>query len=247
MAVVIATQGRVEGAMATLADWLPVGYAFAAGMVATVNPCGFMLLPGYVSFQLSAQVSRDRPASRRLLAALALGATATLGFAVVFALLGGLTTAGARWLVRWFPYIGFAAGVAMVGVALWLLLARRTIGVALTGRLSLTPRESLWNVFLYGIVYALTSLSCALPVFLAVVGSALADGRPLAVMQQFGAYALGMGSIFTAVALGAALLGDAVARWLRRGVRYAHLVNALFLLGVGIYLIYYWVARVGLF
>jgi cytochrome c biogenesis protein CcdA len=33
--------------MANLTELLPVGYAFAAGMVASVNPCGFFMLPSY--------------------------------------------------------------------------------------------------------------------------------------------------------------------------------------------------------
>jgi len=245
LALVIAVQGLVEGAVASVADWLPVGYAFAAGMVATVNPCGFLLLPGYVSYQLNAQMGGHRTAPRRILAAMAFGAMATLGFALVFALLGGLVAGGARWLAGWFPYLGLLAGIAMVVAGLWLLIARPTVRIDLAGRLRLTPREGLWNVFLYGIVYALSSLSCALPVFLVVVGTALADGRPMAVMGQFLSYALGMGTVLTAVALGAALLGNAVGRRLQRGVRYAYQANALFLLGVGTYLVYYWVALSG--
>jgi hypothetical protein len=34
-----------QGLLAGLVAWLPVGYAFAAGMVAAVNPCGILLLP----------------------------------------------------------------------------------------------------------------------------------------------------------------------------------------------------------
>ena len=30
--------------MTRLADYLPMGYAFGAGMVSTVNPCGFAML-----------------------------------------------------------------------------------------------------------------------------------------------------------------------------------------------------------
>jgi cytochrome c biogenesis protein CcdA len=33
-------------------ETLPVGYALGAGMLATVNPCGFALLPAYISFHL---------------------------------------------------------------------------------------------------------------------------------------------------------------------------------------------------
>ena len=35
-----------------LVDLLPVGYAFGAGMVSTVNPCGFAMLPAYLAFYL---------------------------------------------------------------------------------------------------------------------------------------------------------------------------------------------------
>ena len=30
----------------------PLGLAFAAGLVATINPCGFAMLPAYLSFFL---------------------------------------------------------------------------------------------------------------------------------------------------------------------------------------------------
>ena len=41
-----------ESAMAGLSTLLPVGYAFSAGMVASVNPCGFLLLPSYILYHL---------------------------------------------------------------------------------------------------------------------------------------------------------------------------------------------------
>lgn len=31
----------------SVADPIPLGYAFGAGMVSTVNPCGFAMLPAY--------------------------------------------------------------------------------------------------------------------------------------------------------------------------------------------------------
>mgnify|MGYP001611737333 FL=1 len=35
-----------------VADFLPLGYAFGAGMVSTVNPCGFAMLPAYLGLFL---------------------------------------------------------------------------------------------------------------------------------------------------------------------------------------------------
>ena len=43
--------------MTRLADYLPMGYAFGAGMVSTVNPCGFAMLPAYLSLYMGAEDS----------------------------------------------------------------------------------------------------------------------------------------------------------------------------------------------
>lgn len=43
--------------MTRLADYLPMGYAFGAGMVSTVNPCGFAMLPAYLSLYMGAKDS----------------------------------------------------------------------------------------------------------------------------------------------------------------------------------------------
>jgi hypothetical protein len=47
LVLLIWLQNSAETALAEIAGLLPVGYAFAAGMVASVNPCGFFLLPSY--------------------------------------------------------------------------------------------------------------------------------------------------------------------------------------------------------
>jgi len=44
-----------------LARWLPFGYAFGAGMVTTVSPCGIAMLPAYVSLYLEAKESLSGP------------------------------------------------------------------------------------------------------------------------------------------------------------------------------------------
>ena len=48
-------QNSAESSVANLAALLPVGYAFGAGMVASMNPCGFFLLPAYISYHLGTE------------------------------------------------------------------------------------------------------------------------------------------------------------------------------------------------
>ena len=66
--------------MNALAVLLPFGYSFGAGMVSTVNPCGFSLLPAYLSLYLGGH--DDRPTSIHLLRkggkALLIGTAVTL-------------------------------------------------------------------------------------------------------------------------------------------------------------------------
>ena len=65
-------------------------YAFGVGMVATFNPCGFAMLPAYLSYFLGLENARDTDsrADATVLRALAVGAAMTAGFVVVFGVLG---------------------------------------------------------------------------------------------------------------------------------------------------------------
>jgi cytochrome c-type biogenesis protein len=246
--LLISLRDGAEAAMANVAGLLPVGFAFAAGMVASVNPCGFFMLPAYISYHLGAEETGfyEQPAVRRVLKGLLLGGVATAGFLVVFAVAGSIVSVGGHWLVTVFPYAGVAIGAVMIILGLWLLASHQTLGIMAASRVTVSPQRNLRNVFLYGIAYALGSLSCTLPIFLVVVGSSLASQGLLTSFGQFIGYALGMGTILVAVTIGTALFRETVARWLRGAIPYVHRASALFMVGAGAYLIYYWLFFAGL-
>jgi cytochrome c biogenesis protein CcdA len=241
--LLLSIRDSTEAAVANVAGLLPVGFAFAAGMVASVNPCGFFMLPAYISYHLGTEEDGfyKQSSSRRLLKGLLLGGVTTLGFLVVFVAVGGVISAGGQWLVRVFPYAGVAIGVVMIIVGLYLVITHRTLGIMAASRVTVSPQRNLRNVFMYGIVYAIGSLSCTLPIFLVVVGSSLTSQGLLGSLSQFIGYALGMGTILVAVTLGAALFQGTVARALRKALPYVHRTGALFMVGAGAYLIYYWI------
>ena len=248
--VLVSFRGGIEAGVANLALLLPVGYAFAAGMVASVNPCGVLMLPSYIFYQLNtegASSSPVRPARpvRRALRALLIALVVTAGFVLIFFSAGLIITAGGQWLVTSFPYVGVILGVAMVGLGVWILATDRTLSI-LGGKVTVQRKQGLGNAFLFGIAYAAGSLSCTLPIFLVVVGTALAGEGALASFGQFIGYALGMGTVILAVTLGAALFRRAMARWMRLVTPYVHRVSAMFVIGAGAYLVYYWVFQTGL-
>jgi len=241
--VLVQIQAQTEAAAANVANLLPIGFAFAAGMVASVNPCGFMLLPTYITFQLGSEETGfyETPLVRRLLRGLLLGGVATAGFIVVSGIVGLLIVAGGQVLISVFPFAGLAIGAAMIALGLWLLVTHANLGIMAASRLTITPRKNLGNVFVFGTVYAAGSLSCTLPIFLVVVGSALATQGFLASFGQFIGYALGMGVILTLVMIGTALFRGTVLRLLKSAIPYVHRASAMFLIGAGVYLLWYWI------
>ncbi|MGH2453813.1 MAG: cytochrome c biogenesis CcdA family protein [bacterium] len=242
-----AVRDRAETAVADLAALLPLGWAFAAGMVSSVNPCGFFILPAYLSYQLGTEEAEFSSSSvlARMGKSLILGASATAGFVVIMGVIGSLIAAGGGGLVRLFPAGGLAIGVALAALGAWLVVTRRSLSIAAAKRVMVAPRRNLGNVFLFGIAYAIGSVSCTLPVFLLVVGSALAAGGFSASLGQFLSYALGMGTILVVVTVGTAFLRGGLIRSLRRVQPSVDRVGAFFLLGAGLYLVYYWLWGAG--
>jgi cytochrome c biogenesis protein CcdA len=215
-----------------------LGLAFSAGALASVNPCGFTMLPAIVSFYLG-QGEADyaaRSVWQRTREGLALGALVTAGFLLVFVLAGVLVSLGAGALARVFPWATIVIGAGLVVLGLWLYLGRsRSVRVPHleAARVAVSYRA----MFVYGVAYALASLSCTLPIFLVAVGAALTAG-PVGSLALFVAYSLGMGLVLTAVALGAALFQGAVSTTLRRTLPHVQQVSALLLVVAGGYLLW---------
>jgi len=247
LALLVSIRNGVEATIATFAATLPFGYAFAAGMVASVNPCGFFMLPAYISYQLGTTEEGFYASSplKRGVRALGVGFAATSGFLAIMAVVGYVIAAGGQRLAHAFPYAGGTIGGILAGLGGWLLLTGHSFGIEAAKRVTIAPRRSVRNVFLFGVAYAAGSLSCTLPVFLLVVGSSLATRGFAGSFGQFISYALGMGSILVAVTIGAAFFQGAVARSLRLALPYVNRISALFLIGAGLYLVYYWVQLSG--
>lgn len=245
MFLVIKFQGNIETGVSNLALLLPLGYAFAAGMVASVNPCGVLMLSSYAFYQVRTEGTDASPA-RRASRAVLISIIVTIGFVVIFGVVGGIVSAGGQWLIAAFPYAGLAIGIGMMVLGVYLLVTRRTLSITPGKNLKINPERNVGNAFLFGIVYAVASLSCTLPIFLVVVSSSLVGEGFWGSFGPFIGYALGMGAIILVVTVGAALFRRAMARWVRSLIPHIHRLSVLFLVGAGAYLVYYWVFFAGL-
>ncbi len=219
---------------------LPLAFAFTAGLLATVNPCGWAMLPSFVSYYLGSREEgyEQKPLAGRAIEGLYLGLLVTAGFLTIFGTAGIVISAGLRVVIRFMPFAALAVGIALVFVGLWLLAGKSLPFALRIPQISVSARNSK-SVFLFGMAYAFASLSCTLPIFLAVVGASLATAGVGGSLAMFGVYAAGMATVLMSVALGAALLKGTVALWFRRLLPYVHRLGALLLVLAGLYLIWY--------
>lgn len=235
----------IENFVANLASLLPFGYAFGAGMVTTVSPCGIAMLPAYVSLFLGAREQGFWAKSplRRGARALLMSGVVTLGFVAFFGVMGAILSLGGQFVITFIPWVAVLIGVALILLGIYLMTGGHVytnLPARLAARLGNPGGSGIKGFLVFGIAYAVAALSCTLPIFLAVVGSALALKGFASGLLQFVSFALGMGFIIALVTISSALFKEAVTRWLRRLVPVVARLSGLLLILAGGYILYFW-------
>ncbi len=221
-----------------------LGLAFAAGMVAAFNPCGFAMLPAYLMLVIQREEGRPTAAVGRALVA---SAAMALGFVAVFGLFGLLTLSVASAVQRYLPYGTVVIGVVLVALGIWLLAGRELPGWSMGKGARWAPTARMGSMFGYGVGYALASLSCTVGPFLAVTGSSLRSGSALGVMGVYLAYSAGIALVVGALAVAVALASAGMIDRMRRILPFVNRVSGLVLVVVGLYVAYYGRFEVRLF
>jgi len=211
--------------------------AFLTGMVASVNPCGFAMLPAYLGFFLGTEAG-ERSLVARVSRALAVGAALTLGFLAVFGLVGAVLRNATELLTNVSGWATLAVAVALIAIGIAISFGWRlpvvTPKVAAGGR-----SGSFRSMFVFGASYALASLGCALPFF---VGTLFAGSRRNGVVSGLIAtalYGLGMGLVITALTVSLAVASGGLLRVLRSAMRYVDRAAGVVMILAGIYLVFY--------
>jgi thioredoxin:protein disulfide reductase len=179
-------------------------WAFGQGVLVDLTPCVYPLIPITVAVFGAKGVSRGR--ALFLAAAYVLGmATLYTGLGVLVALSGGQFGA---WLAN--PWVVLPITALLVALAASMFGAfDLQLPSSLQGRLNTVGGAGPFGAFLMGLVSGFISAPCTGPVLLsllAYIAKASAEGSSV----MYGAsllfvYALGMGTLFFAVALGASL------------------------------------------
>ncbi|WP_159618998.1 cytochrome c biogenesis CcdA family protein [Ruania rhizosphaerae] len=190
--------------------------ALGAGLVAAVNPCGFALLPAY----LSLFVIKDAPPTRRgaVLRALRASLALTIGFSAVFVTFGLVVAPVAAGVQAYLPVFTAGLGLALLGVGVWVALGRSLPSIRLPRRKGpVKPVTATWRSMIgFGASYAVASIGCTIAPFLAVVVTAFRADSAVSGIVLFTLYALGMGLTVAVAATATALARRGIIGAMRR-------------------------------
>ncbi len=222
-------------------------YALLLGVVAAFNPCGFALLPAYITVIVTGSASAEVTRAVAIRRAVGFGLAMTVGFMAIFTgfgLLFGAVSLSLQGSIL--PYVSYVTTV-LGGLVIWLgivLLVRGELsgpGLRMTGH---APRSTFWSQVAYGASFAVASLSCTIGLFLVVVTQALDASGPVGAVAPFVIYAAGMGTSVVLVSLAAALLGSGAASALRRHTPALMRAGGVLMVLAGFYIVVFGLAEI---
>ena len=217
-------------------------YSFMLGILAAVNPCGFVLLPAYLLYFLG--IDSANPAAQRapIRRALLVSAAVSSGFMLVFLIIGTISRLFTQWIELNAKYAGLLIGVALVVMGLAMLAGWKPSFI--TPSISGERDRSLRAMFIFGIAYAVASIGCTIGFLTtAIFGSIGLNGFASGVLSIV-LYGAGMGLLVSTLTVTLAVARGGLLRVLKNGLRYMDKLAAGFIVLTGMYLTWYWYVAV---
>ncbi len=216
----------------------PLALAFASGIVAAVNPCGFAMLPAYVGFFLGKEGDRVPSKGESVARAIPVALAVSMGFVVVFGIVGIALRPISSSVQEYAPWATIVIGIGLV-----------IFGIVSVGGFELQARlpklnrggkdGGLFSMFLYGVSYAIASLTCTIGIFIATIVNAFSRTNFVSGVSVLLMYAAGMGLVITALTVAIALARDSVVKFMRSGMQYANKVAGVLMVVMGAYVAWY--------
>lgn len=206
-------------------------------MVATVNPCGFAMLPAYLGFILD-----DRGTSRR--SALTVGAAVSAGFVAVFVFSGLLIASGLRVIVDWIPWMALVVGAGLIAAGI-ATLRGKYLFTRLPGVKRTTRDRSMKGLVGFGASFGIASLSCTLPIFLSLVAGTLATTSLTESLLVFAAYGLGMSLVVIVLTVVVAAGRDRLIAKVRPLSARLNAISGWVMIVAGVFIVWYWITVLG--
>jgi cytochrome c biogenesis protein CcdA len=210
-------------------------YSFMLGVLAAVNPCGFVLLPAYLLYFLGIDSNNQQAPVKR---ALVVSTAVSSGFLLVFIIIGTISRLFTQWIELNAKYAGLLIGLALVVMGVAMLAGWKPSFI--TPTIAGQRDRSLRAMFVFGIAYAVASIGCTIGFLTtAIFGSIGVHGFASGVISIV-LYGAGMALLVSTLTVTLAVAKGGLLRVLRNGLRYMDKLAAGFIVLTGLYLSWYW-------
>ena len=219
-------------------DRTPLAFALVTGVITAFNPCGFAMLPAYVSYFVGKNSENDLSLPRRLSNAMITGLLVTAGFMTVFGSIGIVASGFLSQINSVVPYVSMVVGVILAVLGFSMVrgyepkIVRLTVTRARAG-------GGYRSMYFYGLSYAVVSLSCGFPGFASAVVASTREGSFVSKMSVYVAFTIGMGLVLLILSFAVALAQQAVVRGMRKILPYVNRISGSLLVVSGLYVSYY--------
>ena len=218
-------------------------YSFILGVMAAVNPCGFVLLPTYLLYYLGTELNRgEESRSTTLRRGLSVGTAVSSGFVGLFIVVGVISRVFTTVIRDNAKYAALVIGIALVVMGIAMLRGWKP--PIAQPDVSIQRKRTFWNMFLFGIVYAVASIGCTIGLLTSVIlGSIGRDGFVAGVIS-IALYGLGMGLLVVSLTVALAFARVGLVSTVKKGFRWFDKITAVFVILTGAYLSWYWFAAI---
>ncbi len=217
--------------------------SFIRGLVAAVNPCGFILLPTYLMYFLGLEGARPGTQRATLRRALLVSASLSAGFLAVFLVAGTISYNFTTWINENSKYATVAIGASLLVLGIAMLCGYKLPFVTPAIGTGNSTERTVRAMFVFGIAFAVASIGCTIGLFIATVFSTSAREGVIAGVGNVLAYGAGMALLVSALTIALAFANTSLLKVLRSGMPYVDRIAAGFVVLSGLYLLwyFYWV------
>lgn len=212
-------------------------YSLLLGMLAAVNPCGFVLLPAYLLAYLG--VEDEASPTTRLRRSLVVGGSVSAGFIAVFLIVGTISRLFTGWLEANAKYAALVIGIALIVMGVRMIGGwRPRLWVPAFGGSS--GRHGTIGMVGFGVVYAIASIGCTIGLLTTVILGSFSRDGVLSGIVSIVLYGIGMGVFVTALTTSLAFAKNALVSGGRWAMTWMGRLSAILVLVTGVYLAWYW-------
>ena len=175
--------------------------------------------------------------------ALVVGLTVTTGFLLLFGAIGLIIGGGGELVRDALPWVGLIVGGFLVCLGAWMISGGKfysNFATQAASKIGNPNQVSIKGYFLFGLSYGIASLSCTLPIFLAVVGTSLTVSDLPSALGQMALYGVGMGVVIIVCTIGIAIFKGAMVGALRKILPLVQPISAVLMVVAGMYIVFYW-------